>query len=220
MGLTAGHHVRRCQASGDKLTWAGTTRSPKEWASFVDVSVALYCALLVCASIIEFLLEQMETKALHPQCGVILQLLCPALQLSILVGMTQDKCQSRTSKFCTSPSLIFLGKISMALYLIHMPLHLCLMIALRGPMPLPGDGTRNYCETKPVTLECHEMWKKYFQLPPWGIFVVSIASLIMAFLLERYFETPMRNLLRTGKTHSKTSSKSMVMALKATTNAA
>merc|ERR1712224_833602 len=124
----------------------------------------------------------------------------PSLQHYDAVGLTQDGGLSIIARICCSRTISFLGRISMSLYLVHMPVQSCLMIILRGPFPTYGDGSKNYCETRPVSLECYERFDKYFFLPWWGIIVSTVVSLIVAYFIERYVEAPMRNLLRMPST--------------------
>jgi len=194
MGCLGGHLVRN--SKGTLLVWAGRVRETPEWARYVDRAGVLYCAVLIVASVMDNMAETFEAYHVYPRCSILLQLLCPALQLTIIVGLTQEGGQSIFGRLCCSRIMGFAGRISMALYLVHMPVQSCFMIMLRGAFPEVGDGTKEYCRTYPVTWECHTRYEKYFFLPTWGILVVTIVSLIVAWFVERYVEAPMRNFLR------------------------
>merc|ERR1711975_56646 len=200
MGCLAGQQCCVENSNGAKLLWAGKVRLEAEWARFVDRAGVVYCTLLVVASIAEYMNDYLQANNIYLRCSIMMQLLCPALQLSIMVGLTQDGGLSMIARICCSRTISFMGRISMSLYLVHMPVQSCLMIILRGPFPTYGDGSKNYCETRPVSLECYERFDKYFFLPWWGIIVSTVVSLIAAYFIERYVEAPMRNLLRMPST--------------------
>ena len=58
----------------------------------------------------------------------------------IIVGLCFDGGKSRSSKFFQNKYLQFLGRISMALYLIHTPLIYWIKIALQGEIGLAVVG--------------------------------------------------------------------------------
>ena len=64
-------------------------------------------------------------------------------QLSILVALTRDGGKSRASKALTTPLALWLGKISMNLYLVHVPVLYYVCWALHGGVNKP-----------PATFDC------------------------------------------------------------------
>merc|ERR1711998_518711 len=117
-------------------------------------------------------------------CGAGFQLVAPPLQLAVLVALTRDKGSSFTARVCLSWPARWLGRVSMALYLVHVPVMQYFMLLRHGPMTQPGDGTEGYCHTRPVTLECHER-RELWRSPLWCILGFTVVSLLLSDLLEK-----------------------------------
>ena len=107
-----------------------------------------------------------------------MQGLFPLLMLQIIVGlsMAERDGPSVTIRLLNRAPLLFLGKISMSLYLVHEPIIQYISWVTRP------DQT--WYEALPTPM------------PAWGTAVVLPVSLALAVLLERYVETPARNYLR------------------------
>jgi peptidoglycan/LPS O-acetylase OafA/YrhL len=100
----------------------------------------------------------------------------PYAILVIIVGlsMTSRETISYTQRLLNRPTLLFLGRISLALYLVHEPIIQYVAWAAR-----PAQA-----------------WSFTMPMPLWGIAIVLPLSLVLATLLERTIETPARNFIR------------------------
>ena len=96
----------------------------------------------------------------------------------IIVGLYLDHGISWTSQFFKTRVLQFLGRISMALYLIHLLLIDLLKLLIHGPVEwIDGKNPR-------------------ILLPAWGISIHLIVSLVFAILLTLFVEDPARKFLK------------------------
>ena len=100
----------------------------------------------------------------------------PYVILVIIVGlsMTTREVNSYTQRLLSWPVFLFLGRISLALYLVHEPIIQYVAWAAR-----PAQA-----------------WGFDMPMPVWGIAIVLPASLVLAILIERTIETPARNFIR------------------------
>jgi peptidoglycan/LPS O-acetylase OafA/YrhL len=96
--------------------------------------------------------------------------------LVIIVGLsvTSRGVNSYTQRLLNRPVFLFLGRISLALYLVHEPIIQYVAWAAR-----PAQA-----------------WSFNTPMPLWGIAIVLPVSLVLATLLERTIETPARNFIR------------------------
>jgi peptidoglycan/LPS O-acetylase OafA/YrhL len=99
----------------------------------------------------------------------------PYLMLQVIVGLSMAKPdeQFRTRNALNWPPFLFIGKISLALYLVHAIVIYYVKWATRPDQPF-------FFEAMPV----------------WGILVVIPMSVTLAVLFERFFERPARSFLR------------------------
>jgi peptidoglycan/LPS O-acetylase OafA/YrhL len=102
--------------------------------------------------------------------------------LMLLVGLTRDEHTSCTARFLTSRPMKLLGKVSMSAYLLHEVLLYYFAAWWNGDY---SDQT-TWTERQEM---CHF-------LPPWAVCVIVPLGILGGFLLTRFFEAPMRNLLR------------------------
>ena len=86
------------------------------------------------------------------------------------LSMTRREANPYTQRLLARPVFLFLGKISLALYLIHEPI-----IQYVAWVARPAKA-----------------WSLNMPMPPWGIAIVLPVSLVLATLLERTVETPAR----------------------------
>ena len=100
----------------------------------------------------------------------------PYVILVIIVGlsMTTREVNSYTQRLLSWPVFLFLGRISLALYLVHEPIIQYVAWAAR-----PAQA-----------------WGFDMPMPVWGIAIVLPASLVLAILIERTIETPARYFIR------------------------
>jgi len=98
----------------------------------------------------------------------------PFTLLQIIVGLSlaEQEGTAVTTRFLNWPSMLFLGRISMSLYLVHQP-----VIQYIAWIARP-DQTWNEALPTPM--------------PAWGAAIAIPVSLVLAVLLERYVETPAR----------------------------
>ena len=107
-----------------------------------------------------------------------LQVFAVYLQLMIIVGLCLDSGKSWTTRFFKTQIMQFLGRISMALYLIHLLLIDLLKLLIHGPVEwIDGKNPR-------------------ILLPAWGIPIHLIISLVFAILLTLFVEDPARKFLK------------------------
>ena len=101
----------------------------------------------------------------------------PYVILVVIVGlsMTSREVNSYTQRLLSWPTCLFLGRISLALYLVHEPI-----IQYVAWIARPAQA-----------------WSFNMPMPVWGIAIVLPVSLVLATLLERTIETPARNFIRT-----------------------
>jgi peptidoglycan/LPS O-acetylase OafA/YrhL len=100
----------------------------------------------------------------------------PYVILVIIVGLsvTSRGANPYTQRLLSWPAFLFLGRISLALYLVHEPIIQYVAWAAR-----PAQA-----------------WSFNMPMPLWGVAIVLPVSLILATLLERTIETPARNFIR------------------------
>ena len=100
----------------------------------------------------------------------------PYVILVVIVGlsMTSREENSYTQRLLNWPACLFLGRSSLALYLVHEPL-----IQYIAWIARPAQA-----------------WSFNMPMPVWGIAVVLPVSIVLATLLERTIETPVRNFIR------------------------
>jgi peptidoglycan/LPS O-acetylase OafA/YrhL len=131
-----------------------------------------------------------------------LQLLNPFAQLNLIVALSRSDVVSPVSKFLQSPSLQWLGGISMSLYLIHYVLLFYLRWALYGHKTLEWPTTQvcaEYDDDDAARFRCHDENDKFFDdyaLPDWSVAVILPASILFAALLFYGVEEPLRKRFR------------------------
>jgi peptidoglycan/LPS O-acetylase OafA/YrhL len=100
----------------------------------------------------------------------------PYVILVIIVGLsiTNREANPYTQRLLSRPAFLYLGKISLPLYLVHEPIIQYVAWAAR-----PAQA-----------------WSFNMPMPVWGIAIVLPMSLLLAMLLERTIETPARNFIK------------------------
>ena len=68
----------------------------------------------------------------------------PPVQLTVLIGLARTS-QSRAARVCLTRGCQWLGKVSMALYLVHMPVYHWLALAVNGPAEWAAPGVPESC---------------------------------------------------------------------------
>ena len=175
MGLVAGLLVLR-QGRPDRNTAVkvmGVSNSQdNQWARKVDWGAGIFALCIVVLSILHIVTKKDLGGSWWMQGGF------PFMMLQIIVGLSMvgRNGTSVTVRLLNWPPLLYLGKISMALYLVHEPI-----IQYVAWIARPDQS---WIEALPTPM------------PVWGTAVVIPVSLVLAVLLERYVETPARNFLR------------------------
>jgi len=146
-----------------------------------------------------------------------IQIFTSHTQMLIVIGLsyTGGSAKSGFASLCSSAVCQFLGKISMALYLIHVPViqYLCYIMygsqewhvdCLNGPITdesyyssrvsnSTGTGTATIVDPEKLAIyqHCENFWANR-ELPAWSIVVVPLVSILLAYGLHIAFEVPFR----------------------------
>lgn len=98
----------------------------RAWAAIADASAALWCLVLFAVFVESWRYDYVPggPPGARPTIACLKPVLIPGmcwLQFATLLALTLDGRTSRLSRLCVHPATIYLGKCSMALYLVHMP---------------------------------------------------------------------------------------------------
>jgi peptidoglycan/LPS O-acetylase OafA/YrhL len=173
MGLVAGLLVlRQGRPDGDtglRVMGISTDRK-KRWARRVDRDAGTFVVFVIGLSALQILgdidlLGSWWMQGVFPY---------PILVVIVGLSISGQEGDSRTQRLLNWHPLLFLGRISLPLYLIHEPIIQYVAWVARPSQP----------------------WSFNMPMPVWGIAVVLPVSLVLAALLHRNVETPARNYLR------------------------
>jgi len=173
MGLVAGLLVLR-QGRSDRDTAVSvmgvSTDQKNRWARRVDWHAGTFVVFVIGLSALQ-ILGDIDILGSWWMQGVF-----PYVLLGIIVGLsvTSRVANPYTQRLLSWPAFLFLGRISLALYLVHEPIIQYVAWAAR-----PAQA-----------------WSSNMPMPLWGVAVVLPVSLVLATLLERTIETPARNFIR------------------------
>jgi peptidoglycan/LPS O-acetylase OafA/YrhL len=173
MGLVAGLLVLR-QGRPDRdiavRVMGISTDQKHRWARRVDWYAATFAVFVIGLSALQ-IVGGIDLFGSWWMQGVF-----PYVILVVIVGlsMTSQEANPYTQRLLSRPAFLFLGRISLALYLVHEPIIQYVAWAARPD----------------------RAWSLNMPMPLWGIAVVLPASLVLATLLERTIETPARNFIR------------------------
>ena len=106
------------------------------------------------------------------------------LQLTIVIGLCMDGGKSFVSRFLRTKMMQFLGRISLSLYLLHLPLMGYVILAINGPH---SSNT------------IAEAWKFWRNVPFGTPAIYIIISPIICFIATKYYEEPISKMLRGTK---------------------
>ena len=173
MGLVAGLLVlRQGRADRDSAVrvMGVSTDQKHRWARRVDLYAETFIVFVIGLSALQ-IVGDIDLFGSWWMQGVF-----PYVILGIIVGLsvTSREAIPYTQRLLSWPAFLFLGRISLALYLIHEPIIQYVAWAARPD----------------------QAWSFNLSMPPWGIAIVLPISLVLATLLERTIETPARNFIR------------------------
>jgi peptidoglycan/LPS O-acetylase OafA/YrhL len=174
MGLVAGLLMLR-QGHPDRDTTVRvmgvSTDQKNRWARRIDWYAGTFVVFVVGLSVLQ-VVGGIDLLGSWWMQGVF-----PYVILVVIVGlsMTNREVSSYTQRLLNWPTCLFLGRISLALYLVHEPI-----IQYVAWIARPAQA-----------------WSFNMPMPVWGIAVVLPVSIVLATLLERTIETPARNFIRT-----------------------
>ena len=166
------------------------------WSRLVDLNV-IWSFFVIVTSVVVKWMTGVETG-----CGFWMQILLPITYLTIIVGLSfidegsyTDSTQSYSyfAQLCATSLLQFLGEISYALYLVHLPI-----MDWFGYMH-GGKLTRPTCNGGGDDKVCDEAWDEYNRsklVPIWMAAPLTFVSIIFAFVLTKCVEKPCRHFLR------------------------
>lgn len=123
-------------------------------------------------------------------------------QLDVIVALTRDDGKSMASRALRTPLAKWLGKVSMSVYLIHIPLqqYLCWAVYGGGRLFLPAEmDCSKFAQGSTDREICEDNMTAYNDAkttPIWGIPVVFFAGIILGSLIHYFVEEPARRLLR------------------------
>lgn len=194
---------------GDNLTQV--TRSEYWTKRTFETSLHILCLTLFVA-----LVDTVARHALGVESGIQgnfwLQLFVPYLQLEIILGLTLESPDSHVRRFLTGDVVMWCGKMSMTLYLIHMVViyYVCLILnnweILYWPYDYPymsdTDCEDDYPDDDVLLNSCEDSIDEFYRkrlIPMWTIPIVIVVSLGMCPVLFYGIEEPMRKILRAKK---------------------
>jgi peptidoglycan/LPS O-acetylase OafA/YrhL len=132
--------------------------------------------------------------------AVWLQCIVPFAQLEVIVALTRDGGKSLASRALITPLGNWLGKLSMAIYLVHYPTMRYLCWIVNGTtLTWPSFDCSGYSSHSQEYDNCEDRIERFndaMLIPVWGIPVVAAVSMILAALLFYGIEEPARKALR------------------------
>jgi peptidoglycan/LPS O-acetylase OafA/YrhL len=175
------------------------------WKSRVD-SLALsllYVTLAVCFS--DALVRYLGGASDGFFGGVWYQAIVPFIQLELIVALTRDNGESVTSKVFRHSLFQWLGKLSLCIYLIHLPVMRYLLWIIHGARitwPDEMDCEEKYDEDDALLDKCEHDLNQFNStraLPLWGMPIVWVVSLLLSWIVHHAIEEPARKCLRITK---------------------
>jgi peptidoglycan/LPS O-acetylase OafA/YrhL len=127
------------------------------------------------------------------------QALVPFIQLGVIVALTRDSGHSVSSRVLRTPLAQWLGKLSMCIYLVHLPILYYVTWILHGSAikwpeidcsQYESDDDRQVCEHELRTFDSVR------RIPLWAMPIVWILSILFAVVLYYGVEEPGRKLFR------------------------
>ena len=168
-----------------------------DWNRYCNLLWILLNIILIVGVIIERITEGKLNLELW------IQLFIVWLQLEFIYGLTSCGTVGGciTYKLLSCKLMLFLGRISYSIYLIHFPIigYICFILNGKNPMP-----SCSYNDINNDT-QCNHLWNTFLDnrlMPVWCIPIHLTVSFVIAVILNRYFEEPMRKWLRPKKSNT------------------
>jgi len=135
--------------------------------------------------------------------GFWLQGINPFLQLTVVVALARDRGSSHAAAFLRKPLLVWLGGISMCIYLLHHPLIFYVVWGKNGwkkeAWPSQFDCSDAYSSDDAIRSSCENEYRAFLKaelFPLWGLPIVFVSAIAGAWVLFHGVEEPCRKALR------------------------
>merc|ERR1712183_258584 len=158
------------------------TDKTQRWSHLVTATSVFFVFLVLLFA----LLGKLVNGWIAHLSNIYLQLIGVYSFLVIIDGLTRDEGKSLLAKLCNLRLIQELGKISMTLYLTHDPFIKGLCFAIRR------------AEGKPIRTPI-VMFESTCTLPFWGVPIILVVCPLIAWLLTKFVEEPMRKLIRRSR---------------------
>lgn len=152
----------------------------KKWAKITDICACIFFSWIGISIIFTAINRKFDYGS-----NYVIQIFGSPFPLAFIVSLTLDNGTSTFAKVCRWTPSMWLGKIGLCLYLVHLP--------IIGYFTVICQKINSHL----VSLTDHEPWPGG-SMPYWGVFIVVPLSLLLASAIERYVETPCRRLLRSS----------------------
>ena len=162
-----------------------STSGATDWTALTrQVSLNLLFLTLFWAAIDSFIYDIIG--------AVFLQAIVPYAQLTVVVGLTRDCSVTNTVyNFLVHPVNLWLGKISMTIYLLHYVFIMYVCWIVYG-------HSLTWCDAMDKDADCDD-FNDARVMPTWGIPAVIVTTLITSPIIYSYFEEPMRKFMQVQK---------------------
>lgn len=161
----------------------------KRWIQQADDSSWSLLVLTLSVAFGDLLLRLIFLRPGRLMGGLWLQAVVPFAQVTVLVALVRDGGFSKAGRFLRQKWLQWLGKISMAIYLVHFPVQWYLLFAHNRGMPLSWADW-------PMCIRSLDGCNKLRILPYHLIPAMWAISLLLAAATFYYVEEPLRKMLR------------------------
>ena len=158
------------------------TDKAQRWSRLITAISVFYVFFVLLFA----LLGRLVNGSIAHNAGLFLQLTGVYSFLAVIDGLTRDEGKSLLAKFCNLRLIQELGKISMTLYLTHEPFIKGLCFAIRR------------VEGKPIRTPI-VMTETTCTLPVWGIPIILLVCPLIAWLLTKFVEEPMKKMIRRSR---------------------
>ena len=157
----------------------------ERWAKCTDLSTFLLFLWVSISTILQIF-------GISINANFVIQIYGTPFMTLTIISLTLDEGTSKFAALCNTKQLQFLGKISMSWYLVHYSLiqYFCWILKCIAPntLELTDYDTRLL---------------KGGSMPWWGVFIMVPLSLVVAFVVERFVESPCRKFLRCERKRSR-----------------